>query len=112
MPLTVVVALLPAWSVAVPITDCPAPLPDSVTGDGQFATPDPSSVQVRVTVPSFVVPDSPVTAPGGEAGRSVTFTVAEPSAVAPSAVVIRSATCCGPGAAKVWLVTGLVVVSS
>src|SRR5262249_46216486 len=47
-------ALLPARSVAVPLTTCPAPSAVTVTGCGQLAMPDPSSLQVKVTVTSVL----------------------------------------------------------
>ena len=50
MPETVVLAMLPATSTAVPVTDWFAPSPESVTGPVTLATPDWSSVARKVTV--------------------------------------------------------------
>src|SRR5918911_2595307 len=61
MPLTVLLAVLPALSVTVRVTDWLAPLPLSMTGLGQAATPDPTaplapagSEQANVTVTACV----------------------------------------------------------
>lgn len=50
MPLNVVEALLPARSVATPVSDCLAPSLASVFGAGQEAIPDSASEQVNATV--------------------------------------------------------------
>ena len=47
---TVFVAVFPATSVAVPVICCPAPSVVTVTGGLQLATPEPLSVQLKVTV--------------------------------------------------------------
>jgi hypothetical protein len=47
---TVFVAVFPATSVAVPVICCPAPSVVTLTGGLQLATPDPLSLQVKVTV--------------------------------------------------------------
>ncbi len=49
MPLSDTLAVLPARSTHVPVTDRPAPSP-TVTGDGVPATPDRASEQVKLTV--------------------------------------------------------------
>src|SRR5712691_2737017 len=54
MPLTVALALLPATSVAVPLTDWPAPSMRTAAGSGQLATPDRLSLQVKLTVTSVL----------------------------------------------------------
>src|SRR4051812_17635865 len=51
MPFTMALALLPAWSVAVPLTLWFAPLLDSVTSLGQVSMPERVSVRVTITVP-------------------------------------------------------------
>src|SRR5581483_3046538 len=47
MPETATVAVLPAASVAVPLTDWLPPSPDSVWSAGQSDKPEPPSVQVK-----------------------------------------------------------------
>src|SRR5947207_59984 len=54
MPLTVALALLPAMSVAVPVTLCPAPSAVSVTGGVSEAMPEVGSAAVKVTVTSVL----------------------------------------------------------
>src|SRR5438552_15444864 len=50
IPVTVAVALVPAWLTAVPGTVCPVPSAVTVVGLGQVAMPDCASAQVKVTV--------------------------------------------------------------
>src|SRR5260370_27098169 len=50
MPETVALALLPAISVAVPMTDWPAPSSISVTVWVELATPEVASLAVKLTV--------------------------------------------------------------
>ncbi len=50
IPFTVVEALLPALSVQVPVTDCPAPSVLSVVELGEELTPESASVHVKLTV--------------------------------------------------------------
>src|SRR5215211_5028620 len=52
IPPTVVDAVLPALSVAVPERDCAAPLVLSTSVAGQAATPDSASVQVKIPSPA------------------------------------------------------------
>ncbi|WP_157623267.1 hypothetical protein [Terrabacter sp. Root181] len=54
IPLTVVVAVLSALSVAVPVTDWSATLPLSVVGAEEDLTPDVASLGVKVTVTSVL----------------------------------------------------------
>lgn len=56
IPLTVDVAELPAKSVQVPLTDCPAPSADRIVGAGGLpaASPESLSAQVKLTV-TFVL---------------------------------------------------------
>src|SRR5215212_3192079 len=49
IPLTVVLAVLPARSLTVPLAAL-APLADRITGSGQATTPDSASEQVKLTV--------------------------------------------------------------
>src|SRR5204862_2896879 len=55
MPLTTVVALLPAWSTATPVRDCPSPS-ELMTWDvgPQLSTPDSESPQLKITVTSVL----------------------------------------------------------
>src|SRR5215212_3696703 len=46
----VTVVALPALSIAVPLTVCPAPSPDNTWSAGQLAMPDSASAQVKCTV--------------------------------------------------------------
>src|SRR2546429_9670225 len=50
MPPTVALAVLPALSLALPLTDCAAPSPLSVVGAGHEATPDKLSRQSKLAV--------------------------------------------------------------
>ena len=54
MPLTVVVAVLPAASMAAPLADWPALSPLRVMGEVQEATPDMASLQLKDTVTSVL----------------------------------------------------------
>src|SRR5438093_13241999 len=54
MPLTVALVELPALSVAVPVADCAAASPLSVTGGVQVAIPDCASAHVKVTTTSVL----------------------------------------------------------
>src|SRR5437764_244763 len=54
MPLTVAEAVLPALSLAVPVTDCAAPSLLSVVGPAQLATPDSASLHMNESVTSVL----------------------------------------------------------
>ncbi len=54
LTVTLAVAELPAWSVAVPETVWPSPSVVTVTGSGQVAMPLPVSLQRKVTVTSVL----------------------------------------------------------
>ena len=47
---TVAVAVLPAWSTAVPATTWLAPSAFTMMGGGQLAMPNPASTQLKLTV--------------------------------------------------------------
>ena len=49
---TAPVAVLPAWSVAVPLICCAAPCDETVTGDWHVETPDRVSLQAKLTATS------------------------------------------------------------
>src|SRR5919201_4121926 len=51
---TLVLAAFPARSVAVPVTTCLAPSPDTETGGGHAAIPLVASEQVKLTVASVL----------------------------------------------------------
>jgi hypothetical protein len=59
IPVTTVEALLPATSVHVPVTFCPAPSVDSVVGDDEEATPDNESAQLKLTVTGVLFQPEP-----------------------------------------------------
>jgi hypothetical protein len=84
----VTVAVLPALSVTVPETVWLAPLAESTTGDGQFATPDNESAQAKVTVTFVVFQPSAFGAGEGVAvivgAVSSMFSVAVTEAVSPA----------------------------
>jgi hypothetical protein len=69
MPDTVALALLPALSVAVPVTDWFAPSIDSVVGALQLATPESASVHVKLTVTSVLF--QPAALPAGSASPMI-----------------------------------------
>jgi hypothetical protein len=52
IPLTVVLAVLPALSVAAPLADCPAPSVEMVCGAAHDAMPEVASLHVNATVTS------------------------------------------------------------
>jgi hypothetical protein len=54
LTVTVVVAVLPATSVAVPVKDWPAPSVETGTDGEQLATPEPESAQAKETVTLLV----------------------------------------------------------
>src|SRR5437763_6109024 len=54
MPLTVAEAVLPALSLAVPVTDCAAPSLVRIVGPAQLATAESASAQVKLTVTSLL----------------------------------------------------------
>ena len=95
MPLTVAVDVLPALSTAVPVTDWPAPLSDTVVAPGQLRIPDTVSEQVKFTVtgPSF----QPAAFGAGNRDPVITgeplssLTVTEPVLVLPTASLATAA---------------------
>jgi hypothetical protein len=54
IPLTVVLAVFPALSVAVPLADCPAPSLESVCGAAHDVMPEVGSSHVNETVTSVL----------------------------------------------------------
>src|SRR5262245_61605979 len=62
MPETVVPALLPATSVAVPLTDWPAPSPLSVVGPETPARPERASLALKLTVTGPLFQPKPLAA--------------------------------------------------
>src|SRR5438067_1789906 len=107
MPLTVAEAVLPALSLAVPVTDCAAPSLLRVVGPAQLATAESASAQVKLTVTSllfqpaaFAAGEAAPVIVGGVLSMLMPLTVAE--AVFPAvSVQLPLADCAAPSVPRV-----------